>query len=55
MNGVDISDQYKATYPFTRKTFKWWRKVFFWLIDLCVANSYALYKKIELDRMSYIT
>ena len=33
MNGVDISEQYTATYPFTRKTIKWWRKVFFWLID----------------------
>ena len=44
MNGVDISDQYTATYPFTRKTIKWWRKVFFWLIDLCVTNSYAVYR-----------
>ena len=55
MNGVDISDQYTATYPFTRKTIKWWRKVFFWLIDLCVTNSYAVYKEMEQDRMSHIT
>ena len=54
MNGVDISDQYTATYPFTRKTIKWWRKVFFWLIDLCVTNSYALYKEMGQDRMSHI-
>ena len=28
MNGVDIADQYSVSYPFTRKTIKWWRKVF---------------------------
>ena len=51
MNGVDISDQYTASYPFTRKTIKWWRKVCFWLIDLSVTNSYALYREIEKDRV----
>ena len=55
MNAVDISDQYTATYPFTRKAIKWWREVFFWLIDLCVPNSYALYKEMEQKRMSHIT
>ena len=54
MNGVDISDQYTATYPFTRKTIKWWRKVFFWLIDLSVTNSYALYREMEQDRIPHI-
>lgn len=47
MNGVDIADQYCISYPFTRKTLKWWRKVFFWLLDLCVTNSYALYREQE--------
>ena len=54
MNGVDISDQYTATYPFTRKTIKWWHKVFFWLIDLSVTNSYALYREMEQNRIPHI-
>ena len=29
INGVDIADQYTVSYPFTHKTIKWWRKVFF--------------------------
>ena len=29
VNGVDIADQYCISYPFTRKTLKRWRKVFF--------------------------
>ena len=51
MNGVDIADQYTATYPFTRKTIKWWRKVFFWLLDLSITNSYALYRELEQNRV----
>lgn len=47
MNGVDISDQYSVSYPFTRKTIKWWRKVFFWLLDASITNSYILYKELE--------
>ena len=45
---------YTATYPFIRKTIKWWRKVFFWLIDLSVTNSYALYGEMEQDRIPHI-
>ena len=47
MNGVDIADQYTISYPFIRKTLKWWRKVFFWLMDLCITNSYALYRETK--------
>ena len=51
MNDVDIAYQYTATYPFTRKTIKWWRKVLFWLMDLCITNSYALYRELEQNRI----
>ena len=51
MNGVDIADQYTATYPFTWKTIKWWRKVLFWLMDLCITNSYALYRELQQNRI----
>ena len=51
MYGVDIADQYTVSYAFTRKTIKWWRKVFFWLLDVAITNSYALYRGIEQDRI----
>ena len=31
-------------YPFIRKTRKWWRKLFFWLLEVTVVNSYILYQ-----------
>ena len=45
MNGVDVADQLTVFYPFIRKISKWWRKLFFWLVEVAVINSYILYKK----------
>ena len=43
MNGVDKADQYTVYYSFIRKSVKWWRKLFFWLFEVTVVNSYILY------------
>lgn len=45
MGGVDTSDQMVKYYNFTRKTLKWWVKLFFHLINLAVTNAYLLYRK----------
>ena len=44
MNGVDVADQNSVYYRFIRKTRKWWRKLFFWLLEVTVVNSYVLYQ-----------
>ena len=44
MGGVDVADQYTSSYCFIRKTLKWWRKLFFWGLEVSVINSYVLYK-----------
>ena len=45
MNGVDVADQLTVYYSFVRKTRKWWRKIFFYLLEVSVVNSYLLYKQ----------
>ena len=45
MGVVDRSDHYCTSYSFTRKTLKWWRKLFFWLLKVCLVNSFILYKQ----------
>lgn len=47
MGGVDISDHYISSYAFTRKSLKWWRKVFFWLIETGIVNAFLLYNMNE--------
>lgn len=44
MGGVDRADQFGCMYCFLRKSLKWWRKVFFWGIEVSSLNSYILYK-----------
>ena len=43
MGGVDKSDQMLDYYPFTRKTVKWWKKVYFHLPSLALVNAHKVY------------
>ena len=45
MLGVDRLDQRMAYYQFVRKSVRWWRKVFFWLVEVMVVNAYLLYSQ----------
>ena len=44
MGGVDLSDQLLQYYAVLRKANKWWKALFFHFIDVCVVNSYILFK-----------
>ena len=46
MGGMDASDQMAATYRFIRKYVKWSKKLFFYLLDIVVLNSFYLYKEV---------
>ena len=43
MGGVDRADQFLSYYRFSHRTVKWWRRAFFFLLDMAVVNSYVLY------------
>ena len=45
MLGVDKLDQLMSYYCFLHKSVKWWRKVFFWITEMCVVNSYIIYQQ----------
>ena len=46
MNGCDLADQMITYYAsFNRKTYKWWKKLFFfWSLELCQYNAFVLFK-----------
>ena len=44
MSGVDHVDQMISYYPCTRKTLKWIKKLFFYLLEVSVHNCHVLYK-----------
>jgi hypothetical protein len=39
MEGVDRSDHHIASYQFMKRTKKWYRKMFFWLLEVSIVNS----------------
>ena len=43
MGAVDRADHLCISYGFARKSVKWWRKMFFWLLEVSAVNSYILY------------
>lgn len=43
MGAVDRADHLCTSYNFARKSLKWWHKLFFWLLEVSVINSYILY------------
>ena len=50
MLGVDKRDQLMAYYSFLHKSVKWWHKIFFWLLEVMVINSYIIYKELARRR-----
>ena len=45
MNGCDKADQMLSYYGHhQRKSVKWWKKIFYWLIELAQVNSFILFK-----------
>ena len=44
MGGVDLSDQLIGKYNVLRKVNRWWKTIFFHLIDIASVNSYILLK-----------
>ena len=55
MLGVDKLDQMMSYYSFLHKSVKWWRKVFFWMLDMVVVNSYIIHKQTQNETKKYIT
>ena len=45
MGGVDLSDQHLSYYSLTqRRTLKWWKKVFWRMIDISILNAWIIFK-----------
>lgn len=44
MGGVDKFDQLRECYAIGRRSVKWWHRIFYYLIDLAIVNSYSMWK-----------
>lgn len=53
MGGVDREDQQLASFPIMRRYAKGYKKIFFYIMDITVYNSYALFVKATGKRLHY--
>uniref|UniRef100_H2ZJ97 Uncharacterized protein n=1 Tax=Ciona savignyi TaxID=51511 RepID=H2ZJ97_CIOSA len=49
MVGVDHHDQMMAYYGFSKKSMKWYKKLFFHLISITTVNAHIVYNKVRLQ------
>ena len=58
MGGVDIADQFVTYYGFTHCYKKWWKWVFFYLLEMCSVNAYIVHSSTcsgrQLTHMDFI-
>ena len=45
MGGVDRADQMLSYTPFRMKTLKWWKRVWFHVVNVALLNAYVIYKE----------
>ena len=43
-------DQLMSYYSFLHKSVKWWRKIFFWMLEVVVINAYIVYRELARRR-----
>lgn len=44
MGGVDKFDQLRECYAVGRRSVKWWHRIFYYLLDLAIVNSFIMWK-----------
>ena len=57
MGGVDLFDFRRKTYSCSRKSKKWWLRLFYFLVDMATTNAYIIYKEqpnVKLTQKDYI-
>ena len=54
MGGVDRSDQQAKPYQCVRKCVKWYKKLFFYVLDMCIVNSYLLHVELTGTRLTLL-
>jgi hypothetical protein len=43
MEGVVRVDHYCSSYRFLKKSLKWWRKLYFWTLEVSLVNRFYMY------------
>ena len=51
---IDRADQYCSSYGFVQKTLRWWRKLYFFVLEISIVNSFILYKELTASHVYFL-
>jgi len=49
MGGVDRFDHRRSSYSVSRRSRKWWMRIFYFILDSCITNAFVLYTAVFPD------
>ena len=49
MGGVDRFDQKRCYYSVSRRSRRWWLRLFYFLVDTCIVNAHILHTSVHPD------
>jgi len=52
--GVDTVDQLRDSYSIGRKSLKWWPRLAWWCIDICIINAYSLHCMNDSNHLTHL-
>ena len=54
MGGVDKADMLCGLYGVSRKSKKWWHRMFFGLLDRTLINAFIVFSKVSMEKLSLL-
>ena len=55
MNGVDTASQLQRGFSIHRPSeVRWWRPIFYWIIDICQNNAYLIWKTTQMHQKRHV-
>lgn len=55
MGGVDLADQILQSFSVIRKSRKAWKKLFYYGLEVCLLNSFTIFKKVKQTRQDFLS
>jgi hypothetical protein len=52
--GVDLCNQLSTVYRYPHRSRKWWKSVFFHMLQITITNSYIIYREISNSKMTHL-
>ncbi len=54
MGAVDMANRLLMLYSMMRKSYKWWKKLFWFYLEVCIVDSHVVYSMTQSDKLDLL-